>query len=154
MNEIGEAEVAGFMDGDGCIGIYRVKRRRASSWHYFLNVIFSQSREDKAEILKDIQAKYGGVIHRVKERPRCAPAFALRMSGDKAINLIRSIRPFLRVKCPQAEIAERFMEYRIANAGSARKGMSFKAMRLLPEHNDFYESLRIEMRECNHRGTP
>lgn len=34
MNEMGDREIAGFLDGDGCIGIYRVKRRGASSWHY------------------------------------------------------------------------------------------------------------------------
>jgi len=151
--EIGDSEIAGFLDGDGCIGIYRVKRRRAASWHYVLNVIFTQSRADKMKILQDIQKKHGGYMCQVKEHPRCAMAWQLRMTGAAALNLILAIRPYLRVKKVQADLAIRFMEYRLMNTGSARKGMSFKTMRLAPEHLEFYEGLRQSMRHQNRRGT-
>ena len=156
MIEIGDREIAGFLDGDGCIGIYRVKRRRASSWHYILQLIFAQSREDHAEILKDIQTKYGGFIVKIPknpEHPYYHPSFALRMSGEGARRLIVAVQPFLRVRAPQAAIAIKFMDYRLANTGSARKGMSFRAMRLAPEHLEYYEALRQEMRYYNRRGS-
>jgi len=154
--EIGDREIAGFLDGDGCIGIYRVKRRRAASWHYVLHVIFAQSREDHAEILKEIQKKYGGCFVKIKinpDHPFWHPRFALRMTGWGALKLIQSVKPYLIVRKPQAEIAKRFMDYRLVNTGSARKGMSFRTMRLNPEHLEFYEGLRQEMRYYNRRGT-
>lgn len=151
--EIDDKAIAGFLDGDGCIGIYRTHKRRSSSWYYMLHVIFAQSREDHAEILKEIQIRYGGSLHKIKDHPRCATAFALRLSGWGALKLIQSVIPYLIVRKPQAEIAKRFMDYRLVNTGSARPGMSFRTMRLAPEHLEFYEGLRQEMRYYNRKGT-
>lgn len=150
---IGIREIAGFMDGDGCIGIYRVKRRRAASWHYVLNVIFSQSRIDHAGILDEISERYGGFIAAVKnDNTRCAPAFQLRMSGTGALKMLQEIRPYLRVRAPQADVAFKFMAYRAEHSGSARRGQSFRTMRLDPKHLEYYEECRQEMRLHNRRG--
>jgi hypothetical protein len=75
------------------------------------------------------------------------------MTGWGALKLIVAVKSYLRVRLPQAEIATRFMAYRLTNTGSARKGMSFRAMRLAPEHLDYYETLRQEMRHYNRRGS-
>ena len=155
MMEIGDREIAGFLDGDGCIGIYRTHKRRSASWHYVLHLVFAQSREDHAEILKDIQIRYGGCLIKVKDNPDHPfwhPRYALRMTGWGALKLILAVKSHLRVRAPQAEIAEKFMNYRLINTGSARKGMSFRTMRLAPEHLEFYEDCRQEMRHYNRRG--
>jgi hypothetical protein len=155
--EIGDKEIAGFMDGDGCIGIYRVKRRRSASWHYVLALILSQSRYDKAKILRFIQKKYGGSLHRINNPRtpnggRAQAAWQLRMTGWVALKLIVVIKPWLNVREKQAKLAEEFMAYRFENSGSARRGQSFKTMRLLPEHLEFYEKCRIKMKWYNRRG--
>lgn len=152
--DMGDPEIAGFMDGDGCIGIYRVKKRRASSWHYVLAVIFAQSREDRAQILRDIQKRYGGCFVSIGEssaHPSWSKRYSLRLTGWGALKLLRAAYPYLRIKRPQAELAFKFMDYRAAHTGSAKKGMSFRTMRLLPEHSEFYEKCRQEMGQ-NNRG--
>ena len=35
-----DKQLAGFLDGDGCIGIYRCRKKRSRSWHYVLNCVF------------------------------------------------------------------------------------------------------------------
>ena len=50
-NETKKAMVAGFCDGDGCISITKVMRRRSDNYSYTGSVIFSQSRNDKIKIL-------------------------------------------------------------------------------------------------------
>lgn len=144
---ITEKQVAGFLDGDGCIGIYRVKRRRSASWHYVLNVVFTQSRIDKMKILTEIQLKYGGYLIKIKKKEGCQQAWALRLTGMSAFNLVKDVIKFLYVRKKQAELAIKFMEYRISNNGQAcgRK-------KLLETHSIFYLQCKEKMNYFNRRG--
>jgi len=140
--------IGGFMDGDGCIGIYRVKRSRSRSWHYILNVIFAQSRGDKMKVLKDIKSLFGGCLVEVKRKKNHHRAWALRLTGWGAHRLIKEIIPYMRVREKQAKLALKFMEYRKINSGA---GMGVK--RLNPIHLEYYEKCRLKMNWYNRRGT-
>ena len=142
-----KAYVAGFLDGDGCIGIYRVKRRRSSNWHYVLNVIFSQSRGDKMKVLKRIEGLYGGYIVKIARQPGAHQAWALRMTGEKATQLIDDVYGFLYVRKKQATLALKFMEYK-----NNHSGQKLGCLGLPQEYIDFYEECRIKMNWYNRRG--
>jgi len=144
---ISEKQVAGFLDGDGCIGIYRVKRRRSASWHYVLNVVFAQSRIDKMKILTEIQLKYGGYLIKIKKKKGCQQAWALRLTGLSAFELIKDVVEFLIVRRKQAELAIKFMEYRIEN-----NGQKYGSKKLPEIHSFFYGECKEKMNYFNRRG--
>lgn len=140
--------LAGFLDGDGCIGIYRVKRSRSRSWHYVLHCVFGQSRGDNMKILRDINKTYGGYLYKIPKKKYCHQAWALRLAGWGAIKLIKDVLPYMRVREKQARLAMKFMRYRKQNNGQ-RMGRQ----RLSIIHLDFYENCRQKMKWYNRRGT-
>lgn len=95
------AWAAGFLDGEGCIGIYTQHER------YVLNVSASQSVREPLEILL---AMYGGSIH-ADNRPGGyggRGVWAWRISGQRAADALIDVVDFLVVKRGQAEIALEF----------------------------------------------
>ena len=143
IEETTKARIAGFLDGDGCIGIYKVKKRRGASWQYVLNVVFGQSRGDKMKILRDIMGVYGGKIYKIPRKTPEHNAWALRMTGLAAYSLLIDVVQFLRVREKQAKLAIEFLEYRRTNNGI------FEGGRLAQEHTDYYESCKQKMHWYN-----
>ena len=151
IREVDKSYIAGFLDGDGCIGIYRVKRRRGASWHYMLQVIFVQSRIDKAWVLNYIHELYGGFIVNTgaqKRNPNCNPSWALRLSGNGAGILIKDCIDFMIVRSKQAELALQFLEFREKN-----NGQRFGRVKLTEGVIMEYENMRIRMNCYNKRGS-
>jgi len=142
-----DKQLAGFLDGDGCIGIYRSIKRRGASWHYVLNVVFAQSRGDKMKILKDIKREYGGYLVDIPRKQNCHRAWALRLTGWGALKLIKNVLPYLRVREKQAQLAVKFMDYRAMN-----NGQQMGSQKLNNTHSEFYEDCRQKMKWYNRRG--
>lgn len=143
-----EKQLAGFLDGDGCIGIYRCRKRRSRSWHYVLHCVFAQSRGDKMKILKDIMQLYGGCLIRIPKKKNCHQSWALRLTGWGAMKLIQDVFPYLRVREKQARLAIEFMKYRKENNGNK---LGYKKLSNI--HSEFYEKCRQKMKWYNRRGT-
>jgi len=101
-NETKKAAIAGFCDGDGCISIVKVKKRRSSNFSYYGAVIFAQNRNDKIKILRSIQYHFGGVIMGTKRTRLKTKSAQLRIGFWQSYNLICECYEYLIVRYKQA----------------------------------------------------
>src|SRR3990172_4259095 len=116
LNTIGKEYIAGFFDGDGCIGIYRNKGCKDSTyksgfrkpcWTRVVNLSNSYK-----PLLIDVQEIYGGRIRLVKKGlgqrypgRKCKDVYEWTIgSKSDIIHFLEDISPFLREKKSQALI--------------------------------------------------
>lgn len=108
MLETEKAYIAGFLDGEGYIGI-SVHRRKDWKRPYYTTQINIYNTD--IFVLQSMVENAGvGTIylgHR-KERPHHKVIYVWRTTGIKAIELLKELLPYLRVKKEQAELAIRF----------------------------------------------
>ena len=104
MKQQFDAWAAGFLDGEGCFSIKRRSpsaRCRSSVVHH---IQVDASQVDIRPLLA-LRAEYGGFIynHLHGQNNNAAPAYRWKVTGPHAANLIRRVRPFLRVKDAHAD---------------------------------------------------
>lgn len=105
----GLAYAAGLFDGEACIHIAKQRKRQARRGYiYRLTVTVAQNHLDT---LTDFQ-QLSGVEGRIYWRPRQGTSnrdnFALAYDGDAAADLLERLRPLLRRKRDEADVALRF----------------------------------------------
>src|SRR5438132_10943411 len=90
--------LAGFMDGEGYLGLARIRRRNRTS-EYCLRVSIYNSN---LAILKEIQRTVGGTMSDVgQRRPAWKPSYALIWTNAAAAGVVRRVSPVLRIKSPK-----------------------------------------------------
>ena len=100
MNAIAEvAWAAGFIDGEGCIGIAFAKRGNGG---YNLSLRVSQTVRKP---LEKLQAMFGGSIYSYQRKSHYKPAWTWNVYGNTARAIVRKLLPYLEVKARQASIA-------------------------------------------------
>ena len=116
MQEIirGKAEwayVAGIIDGEGCIGMYKLKPRKSHRWttpRYYLSVCVINRSYPLMEWLKEI---FGGKVSaRKKGKAHHNQAWRWLLSSSEIEVFLKGILPHLIVKRNQAELALRYIE--------------------------------------------
>lgn len=100
MTTITDAYLAGFFDGEGCIGIYKNGKR---SHHLRLQLVQNESRVVTA-MFSELQLRFGGNF-RGHFSPNGRSKYNLQLNGDKAVAFLEVLRPYLVLKRPQAELA-------------------------------------------------
>lgn len=116
MTDTELAYAAGIVDGEGCVGIYLVKRQSLSA---LVRVTMTDH-----QIPEWLERSFGGRI-RYEERPRPHRDIAIwTISGQEAAGFCSAIRPFLRGKHRQADlICELFSDERYSlNTASSYGG--------------------------------
>lgn len=101
------AYTAGLFDGEGYITILRagIHKSLINPTH-ILAVGMSLTDKPTIERLKE---QFGGsVVLDPRIYPNRRQVFMWRMSGPSAVDFLRGVYPFLRIKHPQADIAFRF----------------------------------------------
>jgi hypothetical protein len=97
------AWLAGFFDGEGCVGIYpRGERERASGSRMRVTVTQRPRR-----VLDLIAAEYGGHVYE-----RSSGVHGWTIEGPSALPFLVAVQPHLRLKGPQVEIALAFQARR------------------------------------------
>lgn len=90
-SDIDYAYLAGVMDGEGCIGVYRDSR----NGNYYLQVCVAQTNTKDLTMLRDM---FGGRLNKN----------LLRWNAHKGENILRKVFPYLRWKKNEAELAIAF----------------------------------------------
>lgn len=95
---------AGFFDGEGCVSITR-------SWkngqvHLSANLVNTNK-----QILDLFKLQFGGNVHTRQLKPNWKPASHWFIYGYAAIEFFKFIRPFLRIKQSQVELAFEFWNF-------------------------------------------
>lgn len=96
--------IAGFFDGEGSIGIYSNSNRR-SRGGYCLRVQVTQNQGDESQLLLDeLLERFGGCSSPMNRSGK-RPAWIWQVNGDDGAAFLCSIRPYLRLKAEQADVA-------------------------------------------------
>jgi hypothetical protein len=97
--------IAGFIDGEGCIGIYKNDNQI-----YPRLAITNTNRE----ILAMLQLQFGGYLHaaKINKDKNYKPSYVWCLSSSKCINLIKKIEPLLIIKRSQALLLMAYDELR------------------------------------------
>jgi len=90
--------VAGFVDGEGCIGFTRTGGKR----RYVPRISITNTN---LEILYNLQSQFGGCISRLSHRKiNWKQGYHLTLTSRQAITFITRIEPFLQLKREQAQL--------------------------------------------------
>lgn len=99
------AYTAGFVDGEGSIGISkRLRKHWKPEYHIFLSV--GQKDGETLDWMKD---NFGGNVYLIKRDG----SFMWALSNKKAYEFIVKIEPYLQYKKPQAKLAIKFYKEQI-----------------------------------------
>jgi hypothetical protein len=93
--------IAGFWDGEGCFTIQRAK-------HVYDQFAYFQGRATigliQREPLELLAARFGGTVHPQRRKETGRVYHFWGAYGKRALAFVKAVRPFLRVKCRQADI--------------------------------------------------
>uniref|UniRef100_A0A6H1ZUB2 Putative homing endonuclease n=1 Tax=viral metagenome TaxID=1070528 RepID=A0A6H1ZUB2_9ZZZZ len=99
--------LAGFIDGEGNVGIDKYNKYGKST-NYAIKVAISNTNR---EILEWIQSHYGGHINTLKRKlPHHKECYQLTVRHLKAYRILKDIEPYLKIKQKLACIAIRVAE--------------------------------------------
>jgi len=108
MKKTDLAYIAGIVDGEGTVGIARMRRKESKSWTYTLRVSVQMSAEF---IARWLQFSFGGRVYpRRWSGQNWKAQYQWVISGEEAGGFLKAILPYLRLKRAQAELVFRFME--------------------------------------------
>ncbi|MGQ0796665.1 MAG: hypothetical protein ACT4OI_02195, partial [Methanobacteriota archaeon] len=100
--------MAGFVDGEGYLGLARICRRGRSPEYCLRISVYNTNRE----VLVDIRQGLGGVMSAVGQRSRMwKPSYALIWTNAAAAKLLGKLSPYLRIKSRQAKALLDFQEH-------------------------------------------
>ena len=147
--------IAGFLDGEGWIGLQK-NPIRADKWaytYYFVRVGVSNTNK---EILEWLQAITGKGYIRVNKSnlklPNRKPCWMWDLSGTDAVELIKLVHPYLKVK---KKVVESILEFRQMIDSQKKERMTSKRKYKQPvseEFNKKREELYLNVRKLNKRG--
>jgi len=135
--------LAGFVDGEGYLGILKIKKGEKKDWssanaHYFKPVI-KIANTDKA-IIQWLYDSYGGSFEMRLGKGNSKTSYCWSLKSVYQLEkFIRAIKPFLRIKQEQATILLEFIK-------TVNKGLPLKH-----HTNEKREELYTKIRELNHR---
>lgn len=97
--------IAGFIDGEGCIGIYN-RGRKGYTNNPYISVELKVSNTNQKP-LKKIKKKYGGTIYCRKRKNGFGtmPIYEYTLVGKSLTKLLKDIEPFVIIKKPQVKKA-------------------------------------------------
>lgn len=134
---------AGFIDGEGTITFKRYNRNSQINYQPYM----SCSQVDKpkqAEAIFLLKALFGGSVYRYKQKTGVKnDVIQWSIVSRNAESAIRLLRPFLKVKQEQADLALGFYENMVIRQGPRKRTQ---------EENSYRESLWASMRRLNQKG--
>lgn len=101
------AYVAGFFDGEGCVGLYTSGDRL----HYLKVQLTQNESAESLRLLNQLQASFGGWVSRQITRTG-RTKLNWQISSTKAASFLRTLLPHLILKQEQARIAVQWEEGR------------------------------------------
>lgn len=143
--ELDAAYLAGFVDGEGHIGISLLSTASGTKRHTLVVVVVNTDQEG----LERLQSTWGGDLRlRTGKRPRqYKPVYVLRWNTAEAKAVLAATRPHMLIKAEQAAIALRFAETLRPH------GQPGGTVPLTQEEWEYRESLRVELRKLTARGS-
>ena len=151
ISEIDKAWLAGFIDGEGYIGVVKSQKsendQHSASWLFHPWVIVTNTNP---KAIKDIQTAIGfgkrAFLRRTEGRDK--PAYQIKITKlDDVITLLETIGPYLKLKTKQCKLMIKFCKLRkkavIITGRGSRGNTSFGKKE---------ENIFIDLKKLNKRG--
>ena len=139
--KISNQYLAGFLDGEGYIGINRHAKIKDKYQQFDLRVEIVNCDQ---VVIQRIAKKLGlEIIRREWRKVNWKPSYRASIGGNRAARLLRRLLPYLIVKKKQAKLAIEFQQM--------KNQKNWKKMNP-DEYNDLKDSYRQEIKQLNHRG--
>lgn len=130
------AYVAGFFDGEGCVGFARCRST------IFPRILVTNTNRD---VLEELQANFGGDIKPLSLRKEAwKQGYSWRLSWSKAVDFLERIHPYLRLKSRQAETVFAWDAIRVGRGNRCAVEMA--------EYHNACDLLISRMRWLNQKG--
>lgn len=139
------AYIAGFFDGEGTVSIRHKAgehSRRAGTGHRYHIVLVSLANTNEA-VVRDLAACFGGSVRtHIPSAANHKRLWCWQLEAVRAAEFLRLIRPFLRLKAMQADLAT-----------GVQATMVRGRVALPPDILEFREQSRQKVMALNQRGT-
>lgn len=114
MEKISNQYLAGFIDGEGYLGIYKIRRGNKKDWSVkndcFFRAIIEVGNTNR-EVIDLFKGRFGGYIKTVKEGPnRGKELYVWRYDNNRVAGVIDEVYPFLIVKKRHADVLRKFFQ--------------------------------------------
>lgn len=151
------AYIAGFIDGEGSIGIVahnkpgNIAGKDRRTPHYRL--VISVTNRDLA-VLRWINERCGGsCFEKLRRNAKWAPAFELRITNrDDALALLMAIKPYIKIKARQVELALAFLDLGLSRVTFSARGKTWPRRVQHPADVEARADMKRQMNELNQRG--
>lgn len=136
---IDRAYLAGLIDGEGCISIFRHKNDGCRDDHYSYRPLVQVAMVYKP-LIKMLQAQYGGKYKETKPRDGVRRGYATwTLRGGNCIELLRNLEPLLIAKREEARHVIAFWDDKsVRLAGGAMKGIHGVEREALKAKREWY----------------
>lgn len=106
MTEIQKAWLAGFIDGEGCIGVYKQRsENRVHPLAYGVRICAVNTNSEVIEYIKTLVGCGCAFMYKKPPKnPKWRPVHRWQSQGETARDVIRQILPYLKVKRAIAEL--------------------------------------------------
>lgn len=105
------AYIAGFIDGEGSIGLYKRTPRGDHNPEYIVQITIVQVEK---EVLEYIKSFFGGCLSKKKiYSDKHRQSYQLKFTHNKAVEFAEQIEPYLIIKREQAKLIKEFRENKI-----------------------------------------
>jgi len=104
FSSLEQAYIAGLVDGEGCINIYRINTKKVPKWILSISIYNCDFN-----ILNWLYKRRGGYLQkRGKRKKKWKQNYAWKISANDAMEFLQDIKKYLRIKKRQAELAIKF----------------------------------------------
>lgn len=114
------AYIAGFFDGEGCV---RIKHANQGGNSYYVWVAITNTDKPTLDFVMEL---FGGQIRKAEKKTN-KWAYHFLITSSEAVDMLKTLLPFLRQKKEQAELAVYFHE-RKAGMSAEMKQRYYKTM--------------------------
>jgi len=138
MSKLTAAYMAGYIDGEGYLGIMKSNRHPTTVAPTYMPVIKVTSTDES--IIIWFKESFGGHMDKRVFVGNSKDAYTWTLTGQKLKRFIEKVYPYLKLKKPQADLLKkRLRMYRLG-------------YRYTPEEGRIMEEQYIQIRKLNKRG--
>lgn len=145
------AYLAGLIDGEGCITIYRHKISECRDDHFAYRIVVQIGMVHKP-LVKMLHKEFGGSYGEKKPRDLTRRPYAVwGVRGQRCIDLLHKCLPYLVAKKAEAEFAIKFWEDKFVHPhGGRMKGFSGPDREALKAKREWYRQTLKEMKKYSY----
>lgn len=142
-----KAWLAGIIDGEGCIGIYKKNIARSRNPSYCLQMVVTMTCRRTVKRILDL-SQTGSFKRAPAKRcglPNAKPIYTWQCSANSALSLLKQICPYIYTKKKHVELAIRF-QTRVNKAPRTYAGRPLSDYERQVRENMFLKSRRLNER--------